>query len=60
MALWQMGLGCQVQIRGQIGFIVLLPKFLPISHLKYMVSNFNLFEGFFMENKWSQIGQTLW
>jgi hypothetical protein len=34
--------------------------FLPILHLKYMISNFNLFEGFFMENKWSQIGQTLW
>jgi hypothetical protein len=25
-----------------------------------MISNFNLFEGFFMENKWSQIGQILW
>jgi hypothetical protein len=33
--------------------------FLPILHLKYMISNFNLFEGFFMENKWSQIDQTL-
>ncbi len=25
-------------------------------HLKYMISNFNLFEGFFVGNKWSQIG----
>jgi hypothetical protein len=37
-----------------------LLDFLPILHLKYMISNFNLFEGFFMENKWSQIGHTLW
>jgi hypothetical protein len=36
-----------------------LLDFLPILHLKYMISNFNLFERFFMENKWSQIGQTL-
>jgi hypothetical protein len=25
-----------------------------------MISNLNLFEGFFMKNKWSLIGQTLW
>ncbi len=37
-----------------------LLDFLPILHLKYMISNFNIFEGFFMENKWSEIGQTLW
>jgi hypothetical protein len=34
----------------------LLPNFFANLHLKYMISNFNLFEGFFMENKWSQIG----
>jgi hypothetical protein len=34
----------------------LLPYFIANLHLKYMISNFNLFEGFFMENKWSQIG----
>jgi hypothetical protein len=34
----------------------LLPYFFANLHLKYMISNFNLFEGFFMENKWSQIG----
>ncbi len=34
----------------------LLPDFSANLHLKYMISNFNLFEGFFMENKWSQIG----